>query len=431
MLFRDERKKEHDDFTRENALGDGNCAFNAFILAITNKAVLEGIEEFLNRDSEALTPDFALAPFIRPVAEKLGIDLLKIEENKEENAQWNAIKDALLKLRTSDKIKLQKDLAPIMRQLAMDRITHDETSHAIHLEGSRNALQSEFKQFLGECRRVASEAKTTLADALTDENVLGSLESAREKVRTRSVGEIFYPHEFIQEQFYGSLLASLVNISNLGIGFDPQEEDNIILQTALANLEDWWKSEGHENFIDAMGASAQSALDTKLYASDLELAPLARFFNINLTIRHPEFGFNLMVNNHGAVPMDSPEVKAIGEAYFNQKLRNAGIVERIDVGKYQFEPLSRDEVIQRLTKLGSSESVKANFLKLWDENYQICEGVVLAHGGTCMHWDNMQKVPAHLVKERKGKGGEESDEEIALRLALEELGLGRGHGKKS
>ncbi|MHB1947781.1 MAG: hypothetical protein ACYCQI_06690 [Gammaproteobacteria bacterium] len=404
-------KAKGSDLQRESARGDGNCAFNAFILALTNKEVLDSIEEFINKDPDAPPPDYAFFDFIRPVAEKFGIELKNIE-SKDENEKWNAIKDKLLEIRAANSDRLQRELAPIIRNLAMDQVERNPISNQIHLEGSLNALQDEFKAYLEEWRRIQRE---TGASSLTDEKVFGELDKVKELIDTSRVGEIFYPHEFIQDQFNAALIMALISIGDIPYGFDPQEEDNIILTSVLPSLADWWKKEGHETFISEMRASAKSAADTRLYASDLELAPLARFFNIDLTVTHPRFGYNLLVNSHGKIPFDSQEAKAIENEekdYFKNKLteKGADVIRQVGVNQYEFLPLPREEVVKRLTAKGCSESIKQNFLKIWDENYKVCAGVVLAHGGDCRHWDNM----------RKPKG--ETDEEMALRLQAVEFG---------
>lgn len=95
-------------YVRESAIGDGNCAFNAFILGLCQRDTLDRIEKIMQSEKKEI--DEALSKFIEQASESLGVL----------PANFITLKKELLRLRDTDPRKLQKALAPIMRNLACD-----------------------------------------------------------------------------------------------------------------------------------------------------------------------------------------------------------------------------------------------------------------------------------------------------------------------
>src|SRR3990167_9699716 len=87
--------------------GDGNCAFNAFALALTHEAVMKQL--VLDKN------------FIQAVAVKLGV-----EANSEE------VKQALIAKRLQDAKGVQLLLAPLLRQLVF-QLSANNLQHAEQL----------------------------------------------------------------------------------------------------------------------------------------------------------------------------------------------------------------------------------------------------------------------------------------------------------
>lgn len=91
----------------EDAERDGNCAFNAFVLALCDDYVLYLIERSLYGKQQS--PDEYLHQFIQAVAKAYQLE-----------PRWQVVKQRLIDLKKNNKRDLQKTLAPIMRQLCMD-----------------------------------------------------------------------------------------------------------------------------------------------------------------------------------------------------------------------------------------------------------------------------------------------------------------------
>lgn len=91
----------------EETLGEGNCAFNAFALALCAPQILYQIER--NILSQHLLPDVVFDRFIHFVSAKLNI-----------KRTWHAVKAELSMMRNENKHLLQRILAPFLRQLSID-----------------------------------------------------------------------------------------------------------------------------------------------------------------------------------------------------------------------------------------------------------------------------------------------------------------------
>ena len=92
---------------KETTIGQGNCAFNAFALALCDPAVFSQIERSLQSANE--NADGRFSQFIYSASETLRVD-----------ASWAAVKKELLRLHEADKHQLQNKIAPILRQLSID-----------------------------------------------------------------------------------------------------------------------------------------------------------------------------------------------------------------------------------------------------------------------------------------------------------------------
>lgn len=154
-------------------------------------------------------PDVRFAGFIKRVAGKLNV-----------NPRWRSVTRALLALREEDSRELQFILAPILRELSIN-IARDPADSAYH------TLQ-------------------------TVEPMMGAFDAY---CRNKSDDDIFIKHNFIKMKFD--------EVSRT-------EMDEVMREKMLNQ---WWWSEGYDQFLVEMGKDGQ-------WAGDLELARLARYFNV-------------------------------------------------------------------------------------------------------------------------------------------------------
>lgn len=199
----------------ESTLKNGNCAFNAFALALTDEWVLHRIELSLKYDG--LDPNQRFAGFIRRAT-----DVLKTEKD------WYAVKSKMLSMRTNDVIALQKTMAPVFRAMAV-KLAQDDADKIFHYLQTKEPLMSAFDEY---CR-------------------------LNMKLAVRNEDDIFIRHGFIKYKFQQIY----------------REQTDEVGQQKL--LDNWWWSEGYNTFINEMGRDG-------VYAGDLELARLARYFNVVL-----------------------------------------------------------------------------------------------------------------------------------------------------
>lgn len=115
--------------------GEGDCAFNAFSLALCEIDVLDHIEEYFRNSREEI--DIALAEFISDMSNQLHVE-----------ASWEVLKIALLQLRDNprDKVKLQRTIAPILRDLSITIISRYEDI-LYQLNVYNDVLRREYKAF--------------------------------------------------------------------------------------------------------------------------------------------------------------------------------------------------------------------------------------------------------------------------------------------
>lgn len=185
---------------REETEGKGNCAFNAFALAITDEFVLLQIEQTLRLLRLDINQYFIV--FLNAVSLKLGIA-----------ANWHTVKAALLDLRTKDKIELQNTLAPVLRRISMDiALNPDPSSYLLHQDRIYQPFLSAFENY----------------------------RQSREK------DEFFARHSFIIKKFDEVIACSASMI----------QQDKMIDQ--------WWWKEGYNKFYEMMRNDGMWAGDVDL-----------------------------------------------------------------------------------------------------------------------------------------------------------------------
>lgn len=276
-------------FPSEKTAGDGNCAFNAFILAFSNEEVLNYLEKQSQED------DNFCGHFLESAAVALGV----------KDATWPSVKQAILSLRKANKRELQIKLAPIMREIALDGVETDQ-DYFSHLKDL--LLPSAFRDF------VSKEFAIPLANDQTPDDILRRHEFIQKNFldiffeATHKL-EINQKRVILDRKEFESLKNKIAEISafirTLDL-HDPKREEQTQALTELRNtlkkklkekfqnitnkdfsknfekeadhlLADWWVNTGYQDFCQAMRASG-------IEAGDLELKRLARAFCLNLNV---------------------------------------------------------------------------------------------------------------------------------------------------
>jgi len=215
---------------KEVTLGKGDCAFNAFVLALSNHSVLNQIERAIADEKDNI--DELFQDFVVPASVALNV-----------NPDWKSVKSELLRLHDADKEGLQNKIAPVMRKLSIDI-----------------AMYSPDAVFL------KSKTVAPLVSAY------GDYQRSKQGKEAHHLDDIFSRHTFITNKFY-----EVYYLRNK----DKTQRKKII--------ENWWWNEGYDQFLAEMKKGG-------VWAGDIELARLAKYFNVVLDVI-PDAGF--LYNIHG------------------------------------------------------------------------------------------------------------------------------------
>lgn len=295
---------------QEDTVGDGNCAFNAFILGFCQEAVLDALESQINPDAE-------LKDFIDRSATAL-----------ETESRWQAVRDKMLALRQTNKRELQKKLAPVMRYLAIDQANKNPR----HIEKTYEPLVSAFQN------HVHRELGVPMHGVSDD---------------------IFGRHDFINHQFaeltkqlkegleaeVKGFAAEYKRLSDMKKRTDAEaarlDELKAILASAIENFDTqllfWWDDKGHQLFLREMSRDA-------VWAGDLELSELAAYFHVNLSVTRGDFEHPMHIH-HGVLlrkDLDEDEV---------HQLHVRGIIDRPEPHDTELRlmPLTREQVATKMS----------------------------------------------------------------------------------
>ncbi|VVC76646.1 hypothetical protein AQUSIP_19690 [Aquicella siphonis] len=278
----------------ESTLGAGNCAFNAFVLGLCRPEIFSGIERGLT--GSGLVPDEIFEDFIERAA-----FVLRTGKN------WAAVRDEILRLKQTNKVLLQQQLAAIMRQIAIE---HAEINRE-HFERTRQSLLAAFHDFA--CRALNISAGRVKDDIyIKHPFIVRKFEELADKIPQ----ELFSSEE---SDFDAIEYNDLKSRRSLG-PVEKERLESLELQLDIAmgpaqhELMQWWEQSlassstaaprqpsGYETFLAAMKQDGQ-------WAGDLELAELARYFNVNLDVDRPDYDApHHMHIDYGAIPAASRE----------------------------------------------------------------------------------------------------------------------------
>lgn len=207
---------------------------------------------------------------------------------------WLSVKLAMLEWREKDKAEFQKKLAKVFRMLAHDLAkTHIVNEYLYYYNKTIAVFQAAFLDYIP--------------------NDKGSKD------------DIFCRHEFIEEKF------------------KEFKRNDVPLNAVML----WWMNNGYEKFLDAMSKNAE-------HAGDLELARLARYFNLSLLrLDGPS-----IYRNFGYFPDISTdkfsEIDAPVRAQIMVALVNRGIVDKFSSEPgcgFKFNLATRSEMALRLQRI--------------------------------------------------------------------------------
>lgn len=330
--------------TVEKTAADGNCALNAFALAICDKYIFHALEKAANEKKFDLNQRFAW--FIERVSKAF-----------DAKADWQSVKQAMLKVRDSDKAEYQKKMAPILRELAYQRAI-DKDHREEHLNESMVVFLSAFHNYQ------------------TNAQVLGD--------------DLFCHKQFIQAKFKEIAAISVEHDFALGFVLEAQKTEQqkewmrgrskveIMQEWRLLLIGEWWRFGGYQQFLESMRASAQFAGDKKNWAGDLELKRLAAYFDVVVDVI-PAGGFLYnLYGNYGNFPKlsDFPWFPAEHIDEVMRVLRSRGVISG-DGKDGEPTPFCIDE-LGRLIKRIAKVNDHAAILKFIIENQANLKGMSIA-----------------------------------------------------
>jgi hypothetical protein len=236
---KEEKKEAEEHILLEGVqtAGDGNCAFNAFALGLAEGVLAGKIEcpsDFYTNIVSILSPN---------------------PSNVENFKKW-------LEMRTP--LERQQKLQAILRKIAVDSINKDYGSlydyHAMLVSARDNPSQDDTFRYHEEIQKKMEEVRVK-----------------RDKEKQALEGTV-------------SLLTEFPEIVNANL--DEKQKAEIIknCNDKLANLDKhaneklctWFDATGKEIFFKTLEQSASGPSDRARWGSDVELAALARYFNINI-----------------------------------------------------------------------------------------------------------------------------------------------------
>jgi hypothetical protein len=280
----------------EKTVGKGNCAFNAFALALCDKYVFLQIEQSIRAAGK--DPDVRFAGFIRQVAERLKI-----------TNDWQSVKTALLQLRADNPVELQAVLAPILRERSMI-IALDPIEYVRHIDQTYQPLISAFDDF---------RLRYSGNDIVNND-------------------DIFSRHRFIQDKFDDVC----------------RVESDDVLQYKI--VDNWWWKEGYKTFIKEMSQDGAWAGDLELARLacyfDVVLKVVRDDFEHTI---HGNYGsFPLL---HGERDMEDDVIGDIMLCLYNRDIIARKQRDARHDSSYKFSIADFNLLIKRLSKIPDCEKV--------------------------------------------------------------------------
>lgn len=238
----------------EKALGDNNCAFNAFALALEHMLPQIVVDH----------PESAFASFIEEAAREFQLA----------NPNWSTVQNAMHQLKAQDREKYQKKLAKVLRRLSCVEATKD-------VEHPTRTLPSFLGAFTDTVYKKMGITTQGVKDDIYANHPL--IQEAFTKVGNAIIKKAAEDKKF-DVNAYNQLRAKIRNLNTAEAKKLSELEDelNRLLNFAVVPLTNWWKETGFRLFVNKMG-------EDQVWAGDLELFLLARYFHFNLDVKRIHF----------------------------------------------------------------------------------------------------------------------------------------------
>lgn len=244
-------RRLHQRWITEKASADGNCAYNAAALALSETEMLDAIEANLSN------PNAKLTEFI-----KLAAEALKVPPT------WQTIKTSLIRLKQEKRFKqLEKALAPVLRKLSGMLITQQESKP--YKEGRKQALLADFDNYIS--------------------NALFKTKIARDDIY--NLAPISEKYDALAEEFKFENLEKYTALKSRKRR-NPKEEREfqrldhefeLAIKALQESLGTWWDKGGFQKFLTLMQEDGT-------WSGDLELVPLFQYFGVDFQVKAARFG---------------------------------------------------------------------------------------------------------------------------------------------
>jgi|GEM_PF-6043344 len=321
------------------AEGDGECAFNAFILGLKQVALSGKLDAHADETYKSF---FQFSKEITLFSKEIALQSKDPSKEITLPATWAEFKKFLINTPT---IELQKKLAfPLFRPFAISLIENQAGyTGAAHQSNTLPVLTSVFRNY------VLTQLKQAQNIQVVNEDDLFNIPHIEAKFDELSV-KILTHVEFVKfAARYKALMKKQKN-SKEQIELDNLTEqlERIIESVQKDALAPWWKTSGHTDFLNVMKQQEK-------WAGDLELAPLAEFFGVNLNIKRREMTY-VMHFDYGM--LDAAELK-LSENSINRMIK-LDLIDKSSVkpGVYRWLNIpSEQELDHRLDAVPDSDNV--------------------------------------------------------------------------
>lgn len=303
------RQEVATDWDTITALGDGSCAFNAFILGI--KQVADSLHQ--NADEKYKT-------FLQAFA---------AQTNRA--ASWVAFKQYLLETNTKE---LQETLAPVFRQFAIKQLTEKAGLQGkLHQEKLLLVVKTEFRNVV-----LAKLGRPVPQNHFTRDDICARLSHITAEFEKRSADVA----KNIKQASEAKSLSSLEEM-----------QDQLIAEYQEHELKQWWNESGY--------TTAMQSLSQNGWAGDLELAPLAEYFGVHLDVQRQQGD---VINAH-TIHFDHGQFNNNAERLDNasiQRLTDVDVIEQISENQYRWKKVLEERELEQLLSAVEGGEVLQDFI---------------------------------------------------------------------
>jgi len=298
---------------QEVALGDNNCAFNAFLLGLCEQDVLNNIEANIGlANIDKPKAQGGLREFITDIGTALGLS--------GDDLKWVNIKDRLIQLKKEGKdgVKLQQKLQQPLREFSAKQARLDNT----YADRTWNSVSNGFTDYVRKELKATSPTASFTDAGMPDDVFLPQFKDTKFQEILEKYAEIESKKlpTHITKVTPATPPRTLFKVKDRG---DANIALNQIINSpgAQAELEGWWKNatrtekSGCGQFIDKMAKDKQ-------LAGDLELGLLAKYLGVNFEVENilreattsaiiGTPSVNISHNAHDLLPLDAKQFASV------------------------------------------------------------------------------------------------------------------------